>query len=431
MSLKDPSQAMNTRYAASRCLRSTARPAPRRLCKEIATQVTVAAVFLAGLAVGPVMAAGVGDCEGALVISTYSKISKSHEYAELTSLVTEDVYNEIKQKAGGSTTIFGIPVGANFADFKKRAESSMSQSSEKTTHDEMLNILWTGLDNNAVSVYSDCINAAAKSEGLHISVRSATTVDITVLVTWTPKGTNPQIAHLEWSVLSDAALSQSLPPEITAGDQIVVVPRPSAEKTLAVNTAGYGDSVTLTPLPAKICCGDEFTEAILDQSLLVDGSVKSVHPGAGGSCKPAYFCVDGLTFGRPYFRSTRGVDMAGVSAPDNTFGVGIHPADKKVGKAAFYVPEGANWLKGFAGLAKDGKCGAAAGDVTVLIETWNGNAFSEVRRYELRGMNGPPGDFETKPIGVSGSPRIRIEVDSNGDYYCDNVFLAGARFTRN
>jgi hypothetical protein len=59
-----------------------------------------------------------GPCSDALVISTYDRFETKHVDWRLASHVFGTAYNEIRDKAGASATIYGVPVGANYGDFK-------------------------------------------------------------------------------------------------------------------------------------------------------------------------------------------------------------------------------------------------------------------------------------------------------------------------
>lgn len=126
-----------------------------------------------------------GSCDKALVESTYNKFSSDHLDWRLASQVTRNTYDEIKHDAGANAVIYGFPVGATYDDFQKRVTESSNTINTSLTHDQALNIMWTGLDPNASSAYSACLQAnVLESRGLHTVVKSATNHDITLILRW-------------------------------------------------------------------------------------------------------------------------------------------------------------------------------------------------------------------------------------------------------
>jgi hypothetical protein len=191
-------------------------------------------------------------CEEALVRATYNHISSDHLDWRLALLVTQSEYDEIKHDAGANAVIYGIPVGATYDDFQKRIRTYQSSTNASLTHDQALNILWTGLDPNSPNAYSECLRTQVLSlGGLHLTVKSATASDIVLVATWRPEGKNaPLTIQPQWTWLN--ASTTNLPKQLTSGQTTVVVQRPKQQKTLAVNYPGFGDSVTLDPLPPAL-----------------------------------------------------------------------------------------------------------------------------------------------------------------------------------
>ena len=198
-----------------------------------------------------------GPCDAALVKSTYSSFSSDHLDWRVASLVTEKEYDEIKHDAGVSAVIYGVPVGANYADFQKRIKEKESQYYESLTHDQAMNILWTGLDPNATTAYSECLRTEVlTSRGLHLAVKSATRSDISILVSWVPQGSDPGTILPEWIWRSHGGAT--LPTHLRQGLTTIVVRRPDQQQTLAVNYPGFTDSVVLEPIPPRVIKAPEF-----------------------------------------------------------------------------------------------------------------------------------------------------------------------------
>jgi hypothetical protein len=144
--------------------------------------------------------------------------------------------------------IYGIPVGASYSDFKSSVDKKIQDAHESLSFDQAANVMWTGLDPNSPSTYSDRLQAEVlTSRGLHLAVKSATETDIAVVVSCVPQGNDPQQAAVNWS---PAALPGAIfPSTVTQGSALIVVPRPNAQRTLAVNYPGFQASVVLEPYP--------------------------------------------------------------------------------------------------------------------------------------------------------------------------------------
>src|SRR5690242_4329785 len=184
------------------------------------------------------------ECDPALVRSTYSSWDSSHVDWRLATIVTKDVYDTIKQGGGANATIYGIPVGADYEEFRKHVDEEMRSHQESLTTEQARNIMWTGLDPNSPSVYAQCIDAfLRKQPGLHLAVRSATDNDISLIVGWNPQGPLPNSINVTWSPPNlDGVI---MPRQVTAGTQIVILPRPSGKRQIAVNFPGFSDSTVL------------------------------------------------------------------------------------------------------------------------------------------------------------------------------------------
>jgi len=186
-------------------------------------------------------------CDAALVMSTYSSFSTDNLDWRLATLVTEKEWDQIKHDQGSNAVIYGIPVGETYSDFESRVHEKTSSYSESLTHNQMLNILWTGLDPSGASAYSECLHTQLfNGRGLHLAVSSATKTDISLLVSWNPQGNDPSAIAPKW--LWEGKGKEQLPAHVQQGLTTVVLPRPVVVHTFAVNYPGFTDSVVLEPL---------------------------------------------------------------------------------------------------------------------------------------------------------------------------------------
>ena len=181
-----------------------------------------------------------GECDAALVISTYSESNSFHDDWRLASLVTEDNYNEVKRGAGVQAIIYGIPIGANYSDFSANRAKSASGQNESRTVDAARNIAWTGLDPNGLSAYRQCLDTQVfQRNGLQAAVISATQNDVVILVRWFVPGRN-EPAKVSWQ--PTAIGGQTLAEDIPQGLTQIRVPRPTSQVTLIVNFQGLTTS---------------------------------------------------------------------------------------------------------------------------------------------------------------------------------------------
>jgi hypothetical protein len=187
-------------------------------------------------------------CSEALVIATYNRTQIEHDDWRLASYVTEYEYNTIKHDAGVNAVIYGVPVGASYSDFQNRVQQRTNSYNESLTHDQAINVMWTGLDPNAPNAYSECLKAKVFNQnGLHFAVKSATKNQVSVLIVWAPKGDEAKNAAPEWTWegKGKAALLKSVP----SGSSVVVLPRPKEQQILAANYKGNQDSLVIEPFP--------------------------------------------------------------------------------------------------------------------------------------------------------------------------------------
>lgn len=189
-------------------------------------------------------------CDAALVKSTYSSSSRVGLDWRLAELVDERTYNEIKQSAGGSAIIYGVPAAANYDEYRKKITSYKHSTDQSLSYTQQLNIAWTGLDPLAPSAYADCLKAERNKLGLHAFVVGATETDISVQLSWNVPGFPTAGIAAEGP---PAAVIRRFPAELGQGERTVVVPRPTSQITLAVNSSrplGYTSTIVLEPLPS-------------------------------------------------------------------------------------------------------------------------------------------------------------------------------------
>jgi hypothetical protein len=187
-------------------------------------------------------------CAEALVIATYNRTQIDHDDWRLATYVTESEYNTIKHDAGANAVIYGVPVGASYSDFQNRITEKTNSYKESLTHDQAINIMWTGLDANSANAYSECLKSKIFSQpGLHIAVKAATKNQVSIVIVWTPIGDEPSKAAPQWT-WNGTGIS-SLPKSVSSGTQIAVLPRPKQQQMLAANYKGHADSLVIDPFP--------------------------------------------------------------------------------------------------------------------------------------------------------------------------------------
>lgn len=204
----------------------------------------VAVAFVFVLA-APVCALG-EDCTSALVMSTYNRIDISKSDWRLASLVTENEWKKISHDGQLNVVIYGIPVGATYKDFEDRVTEKLNSYSESLTQSQLTNIAWTGLDPNGADAYTQCI--LASQQGLQMYVNNATKDEVSLKVRWNATGKEPPEATPSWS-WNGPKTSDAFPAKLSAGYTIVVVPRPTSTRILAVNFQGHAASLIITEIP--------------------------------------------------------------------------------------------------------------------------------------------------------------------------------------
>jgi hypothetical protein len=189
------------------------------------------------------------DCNADLVKDTGSAWSTSQQDWRLASTVTETDYNNQHKGGEANATIYGIPMGANYNEFRTNIKTLSTQTNESLTQSQAQNIIWSKLDQNSSPNYQKCIDAyIANQAGLHLTVVAATVNDIALKVTYNVPHSGP--IKVKW--VPDTMENQKLSEEVD-NSTIVRVMRPKKDTTLSVNFGGYSsETITLTPLPTAL-----------------------------------------------------------------------------------------------------------------------------------------------------------------------------------
>jgi hypothetical protein len=191
-----------------------------------------------------------GPCDVALVRSTFKSFSSDTVDHRLASLVAQNEYDEIRLDAGANAAIYGVPVAANYDEFRTRARERADPRSELLTPDQARNILWTGLKPNATTLYSYCLQADVLGKrGLHLAVKSATEADVFIIVSWNPQEADRGTISPTWTWQSSGQVQ--FPTELRQGQAVVVVRRPIKRQSLAVSYLGFTESIVLEPSMAS------------------------------------------------------------------------------------------------------------------------------------------------------------------------------------
>src|SRR6185295_3718895 len=125
---------------------------------------------------GHATAGSLSECNAALIVSTYNKIDASKSDWRMATFVDKDSYSKIKDSAGASAVIYGVPVGANYDQFRENIDRYKTSTTESLSQEQFHNISWTGLGSEAADAYKECIRQ--KSRGLYILPDKATDTDL-------------------------------------------------------------------------------------------------------------------------------------------------------------------------------------------------------------------------------------------------------------
>ena len=138
-------------------------------------------------------------CDEALVRATLTSGKAVQKDWRIALMVTRGVYDEIKHSGGAGAEIGGVPLGANYEDFHNRVENLKNSTNESYAMSDIRNIAWSGLDPNAVNVYSKCLDAEVlQSNGLNAAILAGTNKEIAIRVHWFLPA-EPKPAHVTWT----------------------------------------------------------------------------------------------------------------------------------------------------------------------------------------------------------------------------------------
>lgn len=214
----------------------------------------VALLLIAFVSPASTWAANVSQCDNALVKESFSATSSVNTDFRLAELVSKETYDNLKSEFKGTTAIYGVPVGADYGEYKSNAQKMTSLTNSSLTEDVAHNVAWRGVDPNAVDGYKACLWAAtASQEGLHLLARNATEDQVTVLVRWVPPTEGPRSIAVKWNLKKDQ-ITSNLPMVIHMNtEERVVIKRPTKTPFIVVvdNGKGRNDDLVVTPyIPA-------------------------------------------------------------------------------------------------------------------------------------------------------------------------------------
>lgn len=186
-------------------------------------------------------------CNATLIHSTYQSSDRRFLDWRLATAVSRDTFDTLKRGASGNATIYGVPMGANYDEFRENINRFKETRDESLTSEQVQNILWTGLSSNSLAAYEACLQAELRmADGLFLIPQGGNERQAVFAVRWRPPVGYSDKASLQWVGQPTGA---NLPREVTKGDTTVIIPRPAQSTTLAVNSRGLTDRVKLTALP--------------------------------------------------------------------------------------------------------------------------------------------------------------------------------------
>lgn len=113
--------------------------------------------LLIGLALPFQAKAEVQDCSKALVPATV--VSNTIEITNLSIAwsLSREAYEEAKKGGGISTKIFGVPVGANYEDFRHNVQSEAEKLNIQNFALRAIAFATSGIDTNSLEAYKACL----------------------------------------------------------------------------------------------------------------------------------------------------------------------------------------------------------------------------------------------------------------------------------
>jgi hypothetical protein len=192
-------------------------------------------------------AEGVKDCDGALILSTYSRTDKQFSDWRLAENVDSGSWNTATRNGALNIPIYGVMAGASYNDYKQNINTLKRNNTQSYQTDTFRNVLWTGLDETSAKAYAACLANSTK-KNLALIPRTATTTDVSFDLQYTIVGRGRNPISIKWS--GAAAKKNTFPKNVYAGNTPIIVRRPQTDGTLTVSGDGLSDSIVITPLPA-------------------------------------------------------------------------------------------------------------------------------------------------------------------------------------
>jgi hypothetical protein len=197
----------------------------------------------------PQLAAAQSECDAALVQSSYKNLYEYQSDWRLAKYVTEEVFNERKMSASAEGELFDVPLKGSFDDYKAAQQRLERQHNESMSLDEARNIFWTGLDENAVTAYTACLDAIANRDGLYLQVVASDDDTVIVMI----RLDLPGVLETQLSWTEPVVGGQTLITTVKQGTTNVSIPRTGQPVVLAANIDHYAsNTVTVLPLVQPI-----------------------------------------------------------------------------------------------------------------------------------------------------------------------------------
>lgn len=213
---------------------------------KLHTQALTTAIILTSVHV--TSAAGVADCDNALVRATYNSSEGDLQDTRLAASVSESTWSKLKDEAGASGTIYGVPVNASFGKFRSSFSQNGRSDARSYSRNTFRNVAWIGLDQNATNAYTECLESVRR-KNLVLIPKTATSSDVSFELVYTVIGNSPVPLPVRWR--GGESTNNDLPSSVEAGATTIVIKRPSSDSTLAVSGGGLTDSIVVTPVPVR------------------------------------------------------------------------------------------------------------------------------------------------------------------------------------
>lgn len=97
------------------------------------------------------------DCSAALIPTTTTMAGSELQQLSLAWQLTENAYNEAKKDASGNATIYGVPVGANYGEFKKNVRRRSEELRIERFEHRSFAYATTGLSKESLEAYRSCL----------------------------------------------------------------------------------------------------------------------------------------------------------------------------------------------------------------------------------------------------------------------------------